>query len=132
MGYICALNYIGQTIPEIGRGWTYGLWTPGKGPWPIPQTNGEKYIVLGNVNGVIFYWIPKRKLKNNRTWEKIKAKARSFPANLNIVRELDWIVVRDVAAVTLGTAVVIGAGWYTGKILTELFSTAMYTGRYAH
>ena len=68
--YIDALNKIGGMISYIGTGWKAGTWIPPYGPH-IEPISGRKYIVIGNLEGVIFYWFPKREMRE-RSWEKVK------------------------------------------------------------
>src|SRR5262249_49084832 len=60
--YVMALNFVGLYNRTIGIGWHPGVtWTPGFGPWlePVTQT---PYVVIGNFGGVLFYWVPPRKV----------------------------------------------------------------------
>ncbi|HVG10277.1 MAG TPA: RHS repeat-associated core domain-containing protein [Thermoanaerobaculia bacterium] len=80
-GYILALNWVGQSSAFIGTGWHPGIWSPGPGPYVEPRT-GTPYVVVGNVAGVLFYWVPPRKLQPVEVWERVKVRAKELNVDL--------------------------------------------------
>jgi RHS repeat-associated protein len=122
-GYILALNYVGALVPRIGTGWHEGLWTPDVGLYTEPTT-GTRYQVVGNVSGVLFYWVPSRRV-SDRVWRRIgealrdqSARARMTIEEMSrLANEMEHAVLDDVlsqnratvAAYTAATAVMIVA-----------------------
>lgn len=102
-GYIHALNWVGQFNSYVGTGWHPGAWWPGPGPFVEPIT-GRTYVVVGNIDGVLFYWVPPRQLKPNQVWERVKVRAKEIGLDLqngvrqltaNLDAALDSLVIQD-------------------------------------
>jgi len=135
-GYINALNTIGKALPFVGIGWHAGTWSPPSGAYVEPRSS-IPYIVVGNAAGVVFYWIPRRRVPQ-RVWKKIAEAVREFNkqvaarslAELALLgRTLESLVLDDLVVASLQVAaaatVVAGAG------LVMRSQLAVVTARFA-
>jgi RHS repeat-associated protein len=71
--YLDALNYVGQSNPDLGTPWRAGYWSPAIRTYRIGLID---YAVLGNDDGVLYYWVPIRPIAQ-RVLDRIDAKVRA-------------------------------------------------------